>query len=146
VTAIWNYAQYFAMSDNSYNTTFGPSTPGALNLVSGQTWGAISTDPVNDTYGAVSTDAHGVGTVINDPDPTFDDGSNPAYPAVSMIGHQGQANHQLGSGAHRRLLRLARRLPGEHARLLRSAPFRGASAGPGTEQQGACRASHPVRI
>jgi phospholipase C len=28
VTAMWNYAQSFAMSDNSYNTQFGPSTPG----------------------------------------------------------------------------------------------------------------------
>lgn len=33
VTAIWNYAQQFAMSDYSFGTTFGPSTPGALNLV-----------------------------------------------------------------------------------------------------------------
>jgi Phosphoesterase family len=24
VTALWNYAQFYAMSDNSYNTTFGP--------------------------------------------------------------------------------------------------------------------------
>jgi phospholipase C len=39
VTALWNYAQRFAMSDNSYNTTFGPSTPGALNLISGNTHG-----------------------------------------------------------------------------------------------------------
>src|SRR5262245_8100171 len=39
VTALWNYAQHFAMSDNSYETTFGPSTPGAVNLVSGQTHG-----------------------------------------------------------------------------------------------------------
>src|SRR5262249_16804507 len=39
VTAYWNYAQHFAMSDNSFNTNFGPSTPGALNLVSGQTNG-----------------------------------------------------------------------------------------------------------
>ena len=31
VTALWNYAQHFAMSDNSYSTNFGPSTPGALN-------------------------------------------------------------------------------------------------------------------
>ena len=37
VTALWNYAQHFAMSDNSFGTTFGPSTPGALNLVVGQT-------------------------------------------------------------------------------------------------------------
>jgi phospholipase C len=84
VTALWNYAQHFAMSDNSYSTTFGPSTPGALNLVSGQTWGAISTDPANDTYGVVSPDANGIGTVVNDPDPTYDDCSNPKYPHVSM--------------------------------------------------------------
>jgi phospholipase C len=25
VTALWNYAQHFAMSDNSFSTTFGPS-------------------------------------------------------------------------------------------------------------------------
>ena len=42
VTAFWNYAQRFAMNDNSYNTTFGPSTPGAVNLVSGQTNGVIN--------------------------------------------------------------------------------------------------------
>jgi phospholipase C len=83
VTALWNYAQHYAMSDNSYNTTFGPSTPGALNLVSGQTWGAISTDPANDTYGVVSPDSDNVGTVVNDPDPTFDDCSN-HYAHVSM--------------------------------------------------------------
>ncbi len=41
VTALWNYAQHFAMSDNSYSTTFGPSTVGALNLVSGNTNGAV---------------------------------------------------------------------------------------------------------
>jgi phospholipase C len=27
------------MSDNSYGTTFGPSTPGVLNLIAGQTNG-----------------------------------------------------------------------------------------------------------
>ena len=39
VTALWNYAQTFAMSDNSYGTNFGPSSVGAINLVSGQTHG-----------------------------------------------------------------------------------------------------------
>jgi phospholipase C len=37
VTAMWNWAQRFAMSDNSWGTTYGPSTPGALNLIAGQT-------------------------------------------------------------------------------------------------------------
>ncbi len=37
VTALWNYAQHFAMSDNSYGTMFGPSAVGALNLIAGTT-------------------------------------------------------------------------------------------------------------
>ena len=36
VTALWNLAQHFTLNDNSYNTQFGPSTPGAINLVSGK--------------------------------------------------------------------------------------------------------------
>ena len=40
VTALWNYAQNFAMNDNFYGTTFGPSTPGVLNLVAGNTYPA----------------------------------------------------------------------------------------------------------
>ncbi len=66
VTALWNYAQHFAISDNSFNTTFGPSTPGALNLVAGQTHG------VSSTSGNVSGDVVD-GTVIGDPQPSFDD-------------------------------------------------------------------------
>ena len=42
VTAFWNYAQHFAMSDNSYGTNFGPSTAGALNLISGQLNGVMT--------------------------------------------------------------------------------------------------------
>ena len=45
VTGLWNYAQHYAMSDNSFGTTFGPSTPGALNLISGQTHGVHAVDP-----------------------------------------------------------------------------------------------------
>jgi phospholipase C len=39
VTAFWNYAQNFAMSDNAWTDTFGPSTPGAMEMFSGQTNG-----------------------------------------------------------------------------------------------------------
>ncbi len=63
VTGLWNYAQHFAMSDNSYGTVYGPSTPGALNLVSGQTHG-FSTDG-----SAVPAET---GTVIGDPQPAGD--------------------------------------------------------------------------
>src|SRR3954471_9624572 len=39
VTALWNLAQHFAMSDAHFGTTFGPSTIGAINLVSANTHG-----------------------------------------------------------------------------------------------------------
>ena len=42
VTALWRYAQRFAMSDNAYTDTYGPSTPGALEVVSGQTNGMLA--------------------------------------------------------------------------------------------------------
>ena len=66
VTALWNYAQNFALSDNSYGTVFGPSTPGALNLISGNTHGATP-----NTLGSSVVD----GTVIGDPNPFFDNAS-----------------------------------------------------------------------
>lgn len=71
VTALWNYAQAYAMSDNSYGTTFGPSTPGAINLVSGQTNGIVDITPAETTYGYVD-DGNGGRTLIGDPDPIGD--------------------------------------------------------------------------
>ena len=41
VTALWNYAQHFAMSDNSFGTNYGPTLPGHINLVSGNTHGLV---------------------------------------------------------------------------------------------------------
>jgi phospholipase C len=77
VTAMWNYAQHFAMSDNSYGTTFGPSTPGALNLISGQTHGGVLTAP-DDTV------MNSNNTVYGDEDPTYDDCSSTSFPTLSM--------------------------------------------------------------
>jgi phospholipase C len=37
VTALWNYAQHFAMSDNFFDTEFGTTVMGHLNLISGRT-------------------------------------------------------------------------------------------------------------
>jgi phospholipase C len=67
VTALWNYAQRFAMSDAFYGTTYGPSTPGALNLVAGNTAGAAP---------PVLPEEVANGTVIGDPDPAHDDCSS----------------------------------------------------------------------
>ena len=69
VTALWNYAQRYAMSDNSYDTNFGPSTPGAINLISGQTNG-VTTD-VN-AGGSTIGDGSGGVTLISDADPVGD--------------------------------------------------------------------------
>jgi phospholipase C len=71
VTAIWNYAQYFAIDDNAYTDTYGPSTPGALEVVSGQTNGSVV------VVGSASSSQQipdGVGglTQIGDSDPAND--------------------------------------------------------------------------
>jgi phospholipase C len=69
VTAYWNYAQRYAMSDNSYDTNFGPSTDGAVNLISGQLNGV--TDDV-DPGGSTIGDGNGGLTLISDADPVGD--------------------------------------------------------------------------
>ncbi len=69
VTAFWNYAQHYAMNDNSFGTNFGPSTDGAINLISGQTNGVI--DDVN-SGGSTISDGNGGLTLISDADPIGD--------------------------------------------------------------------------
>ena len=68
VTAMWNYAQNYAMSDNAYTDSFGPSTPGAVNVVAGTTNGAV----VKTGAGSVVPDGQGGFTLINDTDPAND--------------------------------------------------------------------------
>jgi len=81
VTALWNLAQHFALSDNFFGATFGPSTPGAINLVSANTHGAVPADlKMNDEVLAIQ------GTIIGDPDPQFDDCSNPKAGLLAMSG------------------------------------------------------------
>ena len=76
-TAFWNYAQHFSMNDNSYGTDFGPSTVGALNLISGNTNGATL---VPKTYTGKPASATGdigggaaTGADIGDPRPGYDE-------------------------------------------------------------------------
>jgi phospholipase C len=68
VTALWNYAQNFAMSDDLFGTTFGPSTPGALNVVAGITYPATPTGLSSPKL--VSNP--GGNTIVGDLDPTGD--------------------------------------------------------------------------
>ena len=90
VTGLWNYAQNYAMSENNWNTTFGPSTPGALNLISGQTGNAYAVDPTSgakvEDPGSVSPlNSAGLGTVYGDPDPAYDDCSDSSHTSTSPL-------------------------------------------------------------
>lgn len=110
VTGMWNYAQNYAMSDNAWTTTFGPSTPGAINLIAGTNLGAqkylpaISTDKktgestyykhlaepataqtvpftIGDYGVSILENYQNTAAVTGDPDPAFDDCTN-GYPHV----------------------------------------------------------------
>ena len=86
---MWNYAQHFAMNDNAYADTYGPSSPGMLNISSGQTNGMVivsSTKPpstVTDVTFYVK-DGYGGLTMINDVDPADDKCSK--GDVVKMVG------------------------------------------------------------
>jgi phospholipase C len=69
VTALWNYAQHYAMNDNSFGTNFGPSTVRAINLISGQTGNGRLALTFASGKVATSTPV----TVTGDPDPALDD-------------------------------------------------------------------------
>jgi len=108
VTALWNYAQHFAMSDNSFGTTYGPSSPGAINLISGNTHGVTGTTQtgfgpvpgINQTTGASGTatvtvagsdtnGSTGGGSIVGDPRP-FGDICNPLGSAQAALGNPSQ--------------------------------------------------------
>jgi phospholipase C len=87
VTALWNYAQNFAMSDNNYDTDFGPSTPGALNVISGNDGAgyAVSpsaTDPAtaahvtDSSVGYIGGNTANLGSIYGDLDPAYDECSD----------------------------------------------------------------------
>jgi phospholipase C len=75
VGTLWNLAQNYALNDNSWTTVFGPSTPGAINLISGQTNGFSQTNKTGTaTFSAshATPDGNGGLTMIGDTDPLFD--------------------------------------------------------------------------
>jgi phospholipase C len=68
VTGLWNYAQNYALNDNFYGTTFGPSTPGVLNLTAGTTYPAT----VSAASAKIANPVGLTGTLTGDLDPTGD--------------------------------------------------------------------------
>ncbi len=85
VTAMWNYAQNYAMSDNFFGTTFGPSAPGVINLISGNTSGATVTSgsPAGIIGGGATS-----GALIGDARPSvaLDDCTLPTKVLATMSG------------------------------------------------------------
>jgi phospholipase C len=96
VTALWNYAQDYAMSDNNYDTDFGPSTPGALNLISGDDGGGYAVSPstvipspsaaVPDASSVSALNSQGLGTIFGDLDPAYDDCSDASHTSTNPVG------------------------------------------------------------
>ncbi len=91
VTALWNYAQNFAMSDDSFGTTFGPSAPGAINLVSGDTGNVDMSHTANSPSIAtavtpnadLTADGNGGYSLTSDAQPYYDDCSTRDAVALS---------------------------------------------------------------
>jgi phospholipase C len=81
VTAIWNYAQHFVLNDNSFSNTFGPSAPGALHLVSGQTHGVTVVRDVGTAATQVTA-----GTITGDARPALDDCVPSTFNTVMLSG------------------------------------------------------------
>jgi phospholipase C len=107
VTALWHYAQHFALSDNFFAAMSGQSTRGALNLVAGDVFGAVCrpaspsppqasivfvdggtvpecNGPVDSTAIAAPTNGT-LGTLVDDADPFWDVCSQ-AHNTVGMTG------------------------------------------------------------
>lgn len=66
VTALWNYAQHFALSTNFFATMSGESTRGAINLIAGDVFGALC-QPATPTGHNVYVDDGGTVPACNGP-------------------------------------------------------------------------------
>jgi phospholipase C len=164
VTGLWNYAQNFAMSDNSFNTTFGPSSPGAINLVSGNTGTVdaahVVAPPNNNplTNGDTVSDGKGGYSLVADAQPYYDDCST--RDAVAMKGANiGDELNAAGlswgwfQGGFRPTTSFASAktavgMPGQPTSTFIPDQFKGkfVTAPPPPSDQGLCNTFHPVGV
>jgi phospholipase C len=82
-TGLWNYAQNYAMSDNDYDTTFGPSTPGAIDVTSGLSTDAYAVNPSTGAKTTASSSITSYGTLYGDIDPYYDQCSDNNHTSTS---------------------------------------------------------------
>ena len=97
VTALWNYAQNYAMSDNNFDPDFGPSTPGAVNLISGfdgagYAVASNAADPTTAPHvtasnvGYVGGNTANLATIYGDIDPAYDECSDTNHTSTNPVG------------------------------------------------------------
>jgi phospholipase C len=167
VPALWNYAQNFAMSDNSFGTTFGPSAPGAINLVSGDTGNVDMTHTANNPSKAtalapnadLTADGNGGFSLTSDAQPYYDDCST--RDAVALSGtNVGDELNSAGlswgwfQGGFKPTTSFATATaavsPGQSTGTFTPDEFSGAFAGKvtptGASNQALCNAVHPVGV
>jgi phospholipase C len=150
VTGLWNYAQQYAMSDNSFGTTFGPSSPGAINLVSGNTGTVDKMINGADVNGSTVPDGKGGHSMISDPQPYYDDCST--RDAVSMAGKNvGDSLNAAGlswgwfQGGFTPSTSFANATNGNQPTPVFTADqFKGRYAAKPASDQGLCNTAHPV--
>jgi phospholipase C len=149
VTGLWHYAQHFAMSDNSFGSTFGPSSPGAINLASGDTGGVGLQINGADTDGDTVSDGNGGYSLIGDAQPYYDDCST--RDAVTLTGQNiGDKLNAAGQswgwfqGGFRPTTSFATAAPGQPTSTFTPDQFKGKFATAPATDQGLCNAVHPV--
>jgi phospholipase C len=72
VSQLWSLAQNYSLNDNAWTTVFGPSTTGAIDLISGQTNGIAATNHTPLSSSHAVADGNGGLTLIGDVDPIGD--------------------------------------------------------------------------
>jgi phospholipase C len=150
VTGMWNYAKHFAMSDAFFGTTFGPSSPGAINLVSGNTGNVGLQINGANTDGDTVSDGHGGSSLVSDAQPYYDDCStrDAASMAGTNIGNElNQAGVSWGwfQGGFRPTTSFAQATGGtQPTSTFTPDQFKGKFATAPASDQGLCNAVHPV--
>jgi phospholipase C len=150
VTGMWNYAKHFAMSDNFFGTTFGPSSPGAINLISANTGTVGQMINGADTDGDTVPNGHGGNSLVEDAQPYYDDCST--RDAVDMTGTNiGDELNRAGvswgwfQGGFRPTTSFAQASGGtQPTSTFTPDQFRGKFATPPASDQGLCNAVHPI--
>ncbi|MGA7911676.1 MAG: alkaline phosphatase family protein [Candidatus Dormiibacterota bacterium] len=151
VTAMWNYAQQYAMNDNSFSTTFGPSAPGAINLISGDTGTVALMINGAATNGDTVSNGQGGFSLISDAQPYYDDCAT--RDAVSLTGaNVGDNLNAMGiswgwfQGGFRPTTTFATATgtSGQPTSAFIPDEFKGKFAVAPASDQGLCNAVHPV--